>query len=168
MSASLTKRRPAWSWDLPSPSLEGAVPVALGSGAPLGGSVGFWPSPALAGAASVALGSGAALGGSAGFWPSPPLTGVAPVALGSGAVLGGSAGFCSPMAPAGGGVSGTGARNEPISGLSFLFAIMCSSSFQIMSKNASQLETHFQPILGAKIVLNRRLIVIIDGRWGVV
>ena len=32
----------------------------------------------------------------------------------------------------------------------------------------AQLETHFQPILGAKIMLNRRLIVIIDGRWRVV
>ena len=31
-------------------------------------SVGFWPSPALAGVVLVALGSGAALGGSAGFW----------------------------------------------------------------------------------------------------
>ena len=72
------------------------------------------------------------------------------------------------MVPAEGGISGTGVRNEAISGLSFWVAIMCSSSFQIMSKNASQLETHFQPILGAKIVLNRRLIVIIDGRLGVV
>ena len=46
----------------------------------------------------------------------------------------------------------------------YVFSQMCPPVFQIMSKNASQLETHYQPVLGAEIMLHRRLIVIIDGR----
>ena len=126
------------------------------------------PSSAFPGTTPVALGSGVSLGGSGAFLPSSAFPGTAPVALGAGASLGSSGGFLPSSGPAGGGAPGTGARNAPFRGFSFLAAILCSSYFQIMSKNASRLETHYQPVLGAEIILYCRLIVIIDGRWGVV
>ena len=145
------------------------MPVALGSAASLGGSVGFLPSSALAGAAvPVALGSAASLGGSVGFLPSSALAGAAVlVALGSITACVWPLLLSSPGL-SGGDASGTGARNAPISGFSFFPAIVFFLLFFKICRNASQLETHFQPMLSAEIVLDLCLIVVVDCCGGIV
>ena len=154
---------------LSSPGLPGtAVAGALGSVAALGGSTGFLPSADLPGAAVVgALVSVAALGFSVGFLSSPGLPGAATGGLGSTVTLGGAADFLPSSAFDGsdalGGVSATGVRNAPINGFFLPSAIGIPPFFRIMSKNASQTETHFQPLSRAEVMLDRCLVVVADG-----
>ena len=154
---------------LSSPGFPGSAAAgALGSVAALGCSVGFLSSPGLPGSATAGvLGSVAALGGSTGFLSSPGFPGSATGGLGSTVILGGAADFLPSSACDGsdalGSVSATGVRNAPINGFFLPSAIGIPPFFRIMSKNASQTETHFQPLSRAEVMLDRCLVVVADG-----